>query len=46
MLFMVIETFHEGKVQQLYQRLEKQGRLMPDGVTYVDSWIDHNDPNQ
>jgi mannose-1-phosphate guanylyltransferase len=40
MLFMIIEKFHPGKVKNLYQRFEEKGRLMPDGVNYINSWID------
>ncbi len=40
MLFMIIEKFHSGKVKDLYQRFEEKGRLMPDGVNYINSWID------
>ncbi len=42
MLFMVIETFHPGKVRDLYQRFEQRGRLLPPGVKYVNSWIDRD----
>lgn len=41
-LFMIVETFHPGKVQALYQRFEEQGRLLPEGVRYVTSWIDED----
>ena len=40
MLFMIIEKFHPGKVKTLYQRFEENGRLMPEGVSYINSWID------
>ena len=40
MLYMVIERFHEGKVKELYRRFAEKGRLLPEGVTYVNSWID------
>jgi hypothetical protein len=40
MLFMIIEKFHPGKVKALYERFEQKGRLLPDGVHYVNSWID------
>ena len=39
MLYMIIEKFHAGKVKELYKRFEKKGRLLPDGLTYVNSWI-------
>jgi hypothetical protein len=40
MLYMVIEHFKEGAVQEIYRRFREKGRLMPDGVKYVSSWID------
>jgi hypothetical protein len=36
---MIIEKFHEGKVKALYQRFEEKGRMLPDGVNYLNSWI-------
>lgn len=42
MLFMVIERFHRGKVKLLYERLDKKGRSLPEGVNYINSWIDEN----
>ena len=40
MLFMIIERFHPGKARAVYERFEEKGRLLPDGVVYLDSWID------
>ena len=40
MLFMIIERFYPGKVKQLYERFAEKGRMMPEGVEYVNSWID------
>jgi hypothetical protein len=39
MLFMVIETYTEGKVEAIYARLADRGRMLPDGVVYIDSWV-------
>ena len=39
MRFMVIETFKEQSVRKIYARLDERGRMMPDGLRYVDSWI-------
>jgi len=39
MQYMVIEKFHKGKVSALYQRFEEKGRMLPDGVKYINSWI-------
>lgn len=40
MQFMVIEKFYQGKVKLIYERLSQKGRMMPEGVEYVNSWID------
>ena len=40
MLYMVIEHFHEGKIKELYNRFDQKGRMMPEGVNYINSWID------
>jgi hypothetical protein len=42
MLFMVIERFKGRDPAPIYQRLRESGRLMPDGLRYVDSWIEAN----
>ena len=42
MLFMVIEKFYPGKVKLLYERFDEKGRLLPEGVKYVNSWIDED----
>ena len=39
---MIIEIFHPGKVKQLYKRFEEKGRLMPEGVQYINSWINED----
>jgi len=39
MHYMIIERFHPGKGKELYQRFAEKGRLLPEGVTYIDSWI-------
>ena len=40
MLFMVIEKFKNGDAKSVYQRFQEQGRLMPEGLIYKESWID------
>jgi hypothetical protein len=40
MLVMVIEQFKGGHAGQVYLRLRKHGRLLVDGVAYLDSWVD------
>ena len=39
MPYMIVEKFHQGKVMQLYQRFDDKGRMLRDGVKYIDSWI-------
>jgi hypothetical protein len=38
MLYMVVEHFKD--VAAIYRRLREKGRMMPDGLEYVSSWID------
>lgn len=40
MLFMVIETFKPGKKALVYQRYKEKGRMLPQGLTYIDSWVE------
>ena len=40
MLFMVIEHFREGRAPDVYRRFRERGRMAPDGVSYVASWVD------
>jgi hypothetical protein len=42
MLFMVIERFRDNDMIPIYQRLRESGRSLPDGLEYVDSWIEPN----
>jgi hypothetical protein len=39
---MVIEHFREGKIKELYKRFDEKGRMMPEGVNYLNSWIDQD----
>ena len=40
MLFMVIERFRAGRAPDVYRRFRDRGRLAPDGLRYVSSWVD------
>ena len=40
MLFMVVERFRHGKAQEIYRRFRERGRMVPDDVKYVASWVD------
>lgn len=42
MLFMVIEHYKQGKTKNIYRRFQEQGRMMPEGLQYLDSWISAN----
>ena len=42
MLFMVIERFKNRDAKSVYRRAQKQGRMMPEGLKYVGSWIEAN----
>jgi Domain of unknown function (DUF3303) len=39
-LYMVIERFKEGNAVPVYRRFRERGRMAPDGLTYVSSWVD------
>jgi hypothetical protein len=42
MLFMVIERFRNRDAKAVYRRFRDNGRMMPDGLRYVGSWIEVN----
>lgn len=39
MRFMVIERFGRGGIDVVGERFRAKGRMMPEGVTYIASWI-------
>ena len=39
MLYMVVERFEEGNAPEIYRRLREKGRMMPEGLDYISSWI-------
>jgi Protein of unknown function (DUF3303) len=39
MLYMVIERYRNGDAVPVYRRYRERGRLAPDGVRYVNSWV-------
>ena len=39
MLFMVIEEFRDQDAKSVYRRFREKGRMMPDGLTFVNSWV-------
>ncbi len=40
MFFMVIERFKNRDAKAVYLRATEQGRLLPDGLQYVSSWVE------
>ena len=36
---MIIERFRPGMREEIYRRFAERGRMLPDGVRYIDSWI-------
>ena len=40
MLYMVIETFKNQNAVPVYRRFREKGRMTPDGLEYVSSWVD------
>jgi hypothetical protein len=42
MLFMIVETFRGGDAVPVYRRFRDSGRLAPEGLRYVDSWVTHD----
>ena len=38
--YMVVERFRAGNASPVYERLRERGRLAPDGLVYVSSWVD------
>ncbi|MBS1512088.1 MAG: DUF3303 family protein [Bacteroidetes bacterium] len=37
---MIVEHFHREKIKELYGRFAAKGRMLPAGLTYINSWID------
>ena len=38
-LYMIIERFRNRDPAPVYQRFRERGRLAPDGLTYISSWV-------
>lgn len=36
---MVIEHFRPGCIEKIYRRFKRNGRMLPDGLNYCDSWL-------
>ena len=42
MLYMVIERFKNQDAKAVYRRFREKGRMAPDGLAYVESWVETN----
>jgi len=42
MLFMLIERFRDNDMLPIYKRVRDEGRSLPEGLKYIDSWIEPN----
>lgn len=40
MLYMIVEEFKNGDATPVYRRFREHGRLAPEGLYYVSSWVD------
>jgi hypothetical protein len=41
-LYVIIEHFKNGDAVPVYRRFRDHGRMAPEGLIYVASWVDHN----
>jgi hypothetical protein len=41
-MYMVVEHFRNGDAVPVYRRFRERGRMAPEGLTYISSWVDHN----
>jgi Protein of unknown function (DUF3303) len=39
MLYMVIEHYKDGAAPQIYERARTKGRMLPEGLEYLSSWV-------
>lgn len=37
---MVIESFRPGCRDRIYERFHQKGRMLPEGLVYVNSWLE------
>ena len=40
LLYMIVEHFKNGDPLPVYRRFREHGRLAPEGLNYVSSWVD------
>ena len=39
MRYMVVERFKANSAKAIYERARDRGRMLPDGLAYVDGWV-------
>jgi hypothetical protein len=42
MLFMIVERFKDQDMLPVYKKFRESGRMLPDGLKYIDSWVEPN----
>jgi len=42
MLFMIIERFRDNDMVPIYRHLRDKGRMLREGLEYIDSWVEPN----
>jgi hypothetical protein len=38
--YMVVENFAAGCKAKIYERFRQEGRMLPDGLVYLNSWLE------
>ena len=38
--YMVVETFMPGCKDEVYERFHQKGRMLPQGLVYINSWLE------
>jgi len=41
-LYMVIERFKNRDAESVYRRFRERGRMAPEGLSYIESWVETN----
>jgi hypothetical protein len=41
-LYLIVEHFKNGNAKSVYERFRQHGRLAPEGLLYVNSWVTHD----
>ena len=38
--YMVVESFASGRKEEIYKRFHEKGRMLPNGLAYLNSWLE------